>query len=56
MERLRDIAERLEALGADTAVTRASRILGALQFSPEMLHRPSKEVCDTHPLGLWPVL
>ena len=41
-ERLKEVYERLEEIGSDKAVSRASRILTGLSFTEELKQRPTK--------------
>jgi ATP-binding cassette subfamily F protein 3 len=44
LKKLSEVHERLQLLGADTAVTRAATILSGLQFSPDMQYAPIKSL------------
>ena len=44
MQELKDVYDRLQLLGADTAQSRASAILTGLQFTDDMQHAPIKSL------------
>lgn len=44
LKKLNEVHERLQLLGADTALTRAATILSGLQFSPDMQSAPIKSL------------
>ena len=41
-EQLKEVSEELKAIGADSAESRVRRILAGLQFTEEMMRRPTK--------------